>query len=133
MICNLFHGFYRGIKDTGRLFTTTLVGTVVRVAATMLLIPKFGMNGFFAGWAISWGVEAVYCLLSFFAGGWDKTKQWMAADESLTNKAAVTAQTTATSEPAEALEETKAVEITEKPETPESAAKSASETQVKKN
>ena len=124
MICNLFHGFYRGIKDTGRLFTTTLVGTVVRVVATMLLIQKFGMNGFFAGWAISWGVEAVYCLLSFFAGGWDKTKQWMAADEALIHKATGTAETAETPE---------SVNETETPEKPESAAKSASETQVKKN
>ena len=81
MICNLFHGFFRGIKDTGRLFVTTLVGAGVRTVATALLIPKFGMDGFFAGWVISWAVEAVYCLITFFAGGWDKTKQWTTADE----------------------------------------------------
>jgi hypothetical protein len=48
----------------------------VRVLATIWLIPKMGMDGFFLGWIISWGVEAVYCIIVFFAGGWDKSKEW---------------------------------------------------------
>jgi Na+-driven multidrug efflux pump len=70
MLCNLFHGFYRGIKATKYLFVTTLVGAVARVVASLILIPKFGMNGFFIGWVISWVVEAVYSAILFFMGKW---------------------------------------------------------------
>lgn len=70
LICNLFHAFFRGIKDTKSLFGMTCFGAVVRVTASALLIGPFGMNGFYAGWVISWGLEAVLAVLLYASGRW---------------------------------------------------------------
>ena len=70
LICNLFHGLFRGLKSTGLLFSSTLLGAISRLLFSMLLIPSMGMNGFFVGWILSWIAEALFVLLIFFSGRW---------------------------------------------------------------
>ncbi len=70
VICNLFHALYRGVKALRFLYLTTCFAAVVRLVASALFIPFFGMNGFFAGWVISWIAEAVLTLIIYFFGWW---------------------------------------------------------------
>lgn len=71
LVCNLFHGLFRGVKSTGYLFSSSLFAAVVRYVASALLITKFGMEGFYVGWVISWAAEAVFATLLFFFGKWN--------------------------------------------------------------
>ena len=57
------------------LFTSTLWGATVRYAASALLIAKYGMNGFYLGWAISWAAEAVYAVILYLTNAWSPVKK----------------------------------------------------------
>jgi len=74
MINNLFHAFYRGAMAMKSLIFATLVGSVTRIIPTMLLAPRMGMHGIFAGWIISWILEAVFTVILYFTGIWKKEK-----------------------------------------------------------
>lgn len=71
LVCNLFHGLFRGVKAMGYLFTSTLLATVVRYVASAILIRFMGMEGFYLGWLVSWVIEAIFVLLLFFFGKWN--------------------------------------------------------------
>lgn len=73
VINNLFHSFFRGIKAAGLLLISTGIGTVSRIAATLILAKFYGMYGVYAGWAISWILEAVYVLVVYWSGMWKKS------------------------------------------------------------
>ena len=62
MLNNLAHSFFRGMGQMTDLFITTLSGGVVRIVATVVLAPLFGMEGVFIAWVISWAAELVLCL-----------------------------------------------------------------------
>lgn len=70
LVCNLFHGLFRGVKATGHLFVSTALGACVRYVASALLIKPLGMEGFYLGWVISWIAEALFVLVLFFVGKW---------------------------------------------------------------
>lgn len=67
---NLFHGLYRSAKAVAHLFGSTLFGSISRYAFSLLFIPSMGMNGFFLGWALSWGAECVLNFILYFVGEW---------------------------------------------------------------
>ncbi len=71
LVCNLFHGLFRGVKATGHLFATSFTGAAAQYLFVSLLIPSMGMSGFYLGWILSWAVEAVLCFVLFFLGGWN--------------------------------------------------------------
>ena len=75
LVCNLFHGLYRGTKATGYLFASTLTGAFSRLVYSALLIPSMGMYGFFLGWLLSWVTESVFTVLLFFFGKWNPGNQ----------------------------------------------------------
>ncbi len=75
IICNLFHGLFRGVKATGHLFTTTLFSSLVKYVASLILIPHYGIYGFFIGWAISWILESILCVALYFIGKWNPYKK----------------------------------------------------------
>ncbi len=75
MINNLFHALYRGVKATFHLFSTTFLGTAVRLVLSAILIVSYGMIGFFMGWVLSWAVEAIYTVFLFFLGKWYKPEK----------------------------------------------------------
>ena len=72
---NLFHALFRGTKASVCLFTSTLWGATVRYAASALFIAKYGMNGFYLGWAISWAAEAVYAVILYLTNAWSPVKK----------------------------------------------------------
>lgn len=75
VINNLFHAFFRGIKAMNLLVLFTAVGAVTRIAATMLLSKKYGMDGVYLGWVASWICEAVPVVLLYLSGTWKKRLQ----------------------------------------------------------
>ncbi|MBQ8291874.1 MAG: hypothetical protein IJX88_05155 [Clostridia bacterium] len=75
LVCNLFHALFRGVKAMGYLFGSTFLAAAVRYISSALLIVPLGMEGFYLGWVISWGVEAVFVVLLFFFGRWNGPKK----------------------------------------------------------
>ena len=76
IVCNLFHGLFRGVKATWHLFCTTFFGALTRYIFSAIFIRFYGMEGFFIGWVFSWLLEAILCLTLFFVGKW-KPKEFM--------------------------------------------------------
>ncbi|MDD6994672.1 MAG: MATE family efflux transporter [Candidatus Borkfalkiaceae bacterium] len=81
MVNNLFHALYRGVKASACLFTSTLVGAAIRYTASAMLIGKYGMSGFYAGWAISWIGETLYAFALFLTNVWNPLKKKKSAAE----------------------------------------------------
>lgn len=75
LLCNLFHGLFRGVKAMGHLFGCTMLASLVRYVASALLIKPLGMEGFYLGWVISWFIEAVLVIVLFYIGKWKPTKE----------------------------------------------------------
>ncbi|MBR6737937.1 MAG: hypothetical protein IKL82_06255 [Clostridia bacterium] len=74
-ICNLFHGFFRGVKATAHLFITTAFSSVVKYVASLILIKSYGIYGFFMGWVISWILESILCVALYFIGLWNPLRK----------------------------------------------------------
>lgn len=74
MINNLFHAFYRGIASMKFLIISTTIGSVTNFTASFVLIGQYGIYGIFAGWVISWIVEAIFVISVYFSGRW-KTEE----------------------------------------------------------
>lgn len=70
VINNLFHAFYRGIASMKFLIVATAIGSAANLTASVILSGHFGMYGIFAGWVISWIVEAVFTITVYFSGKW---------------------------------------------------------------
>lgn len=64
VVNNLFHSFFRGVASAKLLLISTAVGTVSRLAITFALMG-LGMNAVFIGWAGSWIIEAIFCLILY--------------------------------------------------------------------
>lgn len=76
LICNSYHALYRGVKAMKYLFLCTFFSTLVRVVATVILMPQFEMNGIYAGWVVSWVAEAILVFVIYKRGKWiEKIKQ----------------------------------------------------------
>ena len=54
------------------LLVSTFIGSASRFIFTVILAKMYGMNGFFAGWILSWAVEAVFSLIVYKMGVWKK-------------------------------------------------------------
>lgn len=72
LVNNLFHAFYRGVQSMGLLIFSTALGSVVRLLASLVLAKDYGIYGIYAGWIISWAVEAVFSVLAYCFGIWKK-------------------------------------------------------------
>ncbi len=70
LVCNLFHGVYRGTKAMGHLFATTLTGAIARLVFSYWFIEKMGMDGFYLGWVLSWSTEAAFSFGLYKFGRW---------------------------------------------------------------
>ena len=66
LINNLFHSFFRGIAAMRLLIFSTVLGSAVRLGASLLFSSFFGMEGIFIGWAISWLAEALFMAAIYF-------------------------------------------------------------------
>lgn len=72
IVANLFHHFFRGIGYMKALLITTIAGSVGRVIVSWLLIPYFGIRGYYAAWVISWLFDGGAGLVLYFFGKWRK-------------------------------------------------------------
>ncbi len=70
LINNLFHAILKGLKSTRLLMFSSALGAAVRVIASFILVPFYGIHGVYAGWAISWVVEAIFAIIVYFSGKW---------------------------------------------------------------
>ena len=58
IVANLYHNYFRGIGYMSALFATAVSGSIARIIASLILIPFFGIYGYYAGWVISWFADA---------------------------------------------------------------------------
>lgn len=72
IIANLFHHFFRGIGLMKALLITTIVGSAVRILISWLLIPYWGIYGYYVGWVMSWVLDGAVGLLIYYFGSWKK-------------------------------------------------------------
>ncbi len=71
MICNLLHNLYRGVKAMRFLFAATFFAATVRYVLSLVLMPEYGIIGFYAAWAASWIAEAAFSFAIFLSGRWN--------------------------------------------------------------
>lgn len=70
IIANLFHNFFRGIGCMTVVLFSTLTGTVIRIVAGLLLIPYFGIYGYYIGWVLFWIFDGLTGLIFYRFGKW---------------------------------------------------------------
>ncbi len=63
---NMLHSFFRGIAAMKPLVILTALGAAVRIVASLIFAKDFGMEGIFIGWAISWAVEMLFGIFTYF-------------------------------------------------------------------
>lgn len=72
LINNLFHAFYRGTKSMGLLMISTALGSIVRLIASLIFAKYYGIYGIYLGWVISWAIEALFSVITYFMEIWKK-------------------------------------------------------------
>lgn len=60
LINNLFHSFFRGVAAMRLLIIATVLGSVFRIAASLIFSYFLAMDGVYIGWVVSWIAEAVF-------------------------------------------------------------------------
>ena len=66
MIGHLLHSYMRSIGCVGTVLWVTLAGSISRVASTLLLVPRLGIDGAYIGQVISWFVDGGLSALAYF-------------------------------------------------------------------
>ena len=67
MIGHLMHSYLRSIGRVSTVLGITLFGSAVKIAATLLLVPHFQMDGVYIGQALSWSADGALSLILYFA------------------------------------------------------------------
>lgn len=70
IVANLFHNFFRGIGYMKALLVTTVTGSLARIVISWLLIPSFGIYGYYAGWVLSWLFDGAVGVWLYRFGKW---------------------------------------------------------------
>lgn len=68
VFANLFHSFFRGMGEKAPLMLSTLCGSVARILLSIVLIPRFHMEGMYTAWVSFWVVDAIVCIIFYIAG-----------------------------------------------------------------
>lgn len=66
MIGHLIHSYLRGLGIMNVVFGITVFGSLVRLAATLLLVPGMQMEGVYLGQLISWSADAMASVILYF-------------------------------------------------------------------
>ena len=66
MIGHLMHSYMRSIGRVITVLWVTIVGSTVRVAATLLLVPVYHMDGVYLGLVLSWIADGALSVLLYF-------------------------------------------------------------------
>ena len=67
MIGHLMHSYMRSIGRVNTVLWITLFGSAVKIAATLLLVPHFHMDGVYIGQALSWFADSALSVCLYFA------------------------------------------------------------------
>ncbi|MEG1556983.1 MAG: MATE family efflux transporter [Oscillospiraceae bacterium] len=67
-------GVMKGAGDVNFFMVFAIIGSVVKVVASLMLMPTMGYSGIWAGILIGWSVEAILTTMRFVTGKW-KTKR----------------------------------------------------------
>lgn len=67
MIGHLMHSYMRSIGRVMTVLWITIVGSTVRVAATLLLVPVCQMDGVYLGLVLSWVADGALSVILYFA------------------------------------------------------------------
>ncbi|MBQ7822168.1 MAG: MATE family efflux transporter [Clostridia bacterium] len=67
---NLFHSLFKGVKAMKSVLVSTITYTVVRIIASFLLSPGYGMPGIYTALSIAWIAEAIVISVIYFTGIW---------------------------------------------------------------
>ncbi len=70
LVCAVFHSALRGVKSVRHLFAGSMISSFTALAASYLLIDRFGIIGLYAAGPIGNAVECVYVLTLYFTGLW---------------------------------------------------------------
>ena len=66
LIGHFFHTYLRSLGRVNIVLWITLIGSTVRVAGALILIPILSLDGAFVAQILSWAVDAVICSIIFF-------------------------------------------------------------------
>ena len=66
IIGHLMHSYMRSIGRVITVLWVTIVGSTVRVAATLLLVPVYHMDGVYLGLVLSWIADGALSVLLYF-------------------------------------------------------------------
>ena len=67
MIGHLMHSYMRSIGRVNTVLWVTIVGSIVRIASTIMLVPVFSMDGAYIGQVLSWIADGGLCVIIYFA------------------------------------------------------------------
>ena len=65
MAGHILHGYMRSLGEVKKVLWITVVGSIVRVAATLLLVPVIRLDGVFIGQILSWAIDLLICVILF--------------------------------------------------------------------
>jgi Na+-driven multidrug efflux pump len=67
MIGHLMHSYMRSIGRVTTVLWVTILGSFVRVVATLLLIPPMHMDGVYLGLVLSWAADGMLSVILYFS------------------------------------------------------------------
>ena len=65
LIGHLLHSYMRSLGKVSVVLVITIFGSLVRVIATLLLVPRIHMDGVYLGQVISWSADAILSVVLF--------------------------------------------------------------------
>ncbi len=66
----IMHSFLRGVKSMWFLYITTMFGSLVNLAAALILIPAHGILGVYVAQTVSWLAETLFAVTVYLSGKW---------------------------------------------------------------
>ena len=89
VVNSTFHAYFRGVKNMKYLVISTILGSAMRIVASIPLTNALGVKGFYIGLVIGWVSEPLFLLVLCLTGRWlpkelrrGKEKQAVAGKES---------------------------------------------------
>ncbi len=63
LVGHILHAYMRSLARMGSVLAVTILGSVTRLVATLLLVPILQLDGVYIGQIISWGVDALASII----------------------------------------------------------------------
>lgn len=66
VVGHIFHAYLRSLGSITTVLGITILGSITRVAATLILIPLLQLDGAYLGQICSWAIDALICVVLYF-------------------------------------------------------------------